>query len=73
MLAGVCSKNGLIASKVAANDPVALAPDDCHKNRTKIKVVELYWNQNSTLSSLVMRPRDGFDSFISLTSLLNQN
>ena len=67
VLSGVCSKNGLIASEVAVNDPVALARDDCHNNRTKIKVVELYLNQNSKLSSLVMRPGDGFDSFISVS------
>ena len=39
---GVCSKNGLIASEFAIKDPVALARDDCHNDRTKVKVVELY-------------------------------
>jgi len=42
MISGVCSKNGLITSEVAVNHPVILAPDDCHNNRTKIKVIKLY-------------------------------
>ena len=63
----VCSKNGLIASVVAVNDTVALARDDCHNDRTEIKVVELYYNQNLMLSSLMMRPGNRFGSFISVS------
>ena len=39
---GVVSENGLIASKNVINDAFHLARDEYHKNRTKVKVVELY-------------------------------
>ena len=39
---GVVSENGLIASKNAIDDAFHLARDEHHKNRTKVKVVELY-------------------------------
>jgi len=39
---GVVSENGLIASKNAIDDAFHLACDEYHKNRTKVKVVELY-------------------------------
>ena len=39
---GVVSENGLIASKNAINDAFHLAWDKYHKDRTKVKVVELY-------------------------------
>ena len=37
-----CSENGLIASKNAIDDAFHLVRDEYHKNRTKVKVVELY-------------------------------
>ena len=35
------SKNGLIASELAVDDPTALARDDCRNDRTKVNIVEL--------------------------------
>ena len=39
---GVVSENGLIASKNAIDDAFHLVRDEYHKNRTKVKIVELY-------------------------------
>ena len=39
---GVVSENGLIVIKNAIDDAFHLARDKYHKNRTKVKVVELY-------------------------------
>ena len=39
---GVVSENGLIASKNAIDDAFHLVRDEYHKNRTKVKFVELY-------------------------------
>ena len=39
---GVVSENGLISSKNAIDDVFHLARAEYHKNRTEVKVVELY-------------------------------
>ena len=39
---GVVSENGLIASKNAIDDAFHLARDEHHKNRNKVKVVDVY-------------------------------
>ena len=39
---GVVSENGLIASKNAIDDEFHLVRDKYHKNRTKVKVIELH-------------------------------